>query len=85
MPLFHRNFVRHRLNRRQLIFPAEGHQNRARTDGRIEAFGKTPTGTDIEVTRKSAIGRVKIRSNLLFKAQRSIGCDFNMLFRAVGI
>ena len=37
----HRNFLNHGLNGGELIFSAEGHEHRSRTDGGVKALGKT--------------------------------------------
>ena len=91
MTLFDGDLVYHRLDGRKLTLAAEGHHNRARADGGVEALGKSSARTAVEVGGECEVvickgkGRIKDR-NLIksFLVDRG-NLDVDVLFRAVGI
>ena len=81
-----RQLCDHRLVRGQLIFAAEGHQDRRRADGRIEPLAQALLGADIEVAKhirqllRHRIARKLVGLDIIIRDRRS-----RVLLRAVGI
>ena len=81
-----RQLCNHRLVRGQLIFAAEGHQDRRRADGRIEPLAQALLGADIEVAKhirqllRHRIARELVGLDIIIRDRCS-----RVLLRAVGI
>ena len=85
MPVFHRNFMNHSLNRRLLVLSAKRHKNRSGTNGRVKAFRKSAFGADIEISGKRPVRRFKIIVSLFIIIHGSGNVNIGMLGRTVGI
>ena len=83
MLFFHRNKIDHGLNRRALIFPAEGHQHSSRAYCGVEFLGKPALGADVKIFSKRLVFLYKIRSGLLREIAMQRNLDIDMLFRTV--